>query len=131
MSELEATEQVYSLEGLHKVPSRRYDTQHASSAAKKEFTADAPTVISNAWLARDRSLASSIDVTKLDLSWVNETDDALFAALSRTERQLLYLVFAREMPWKDVAESFDMGPERLSGGMSACSPRLNRELHRQ
>lgn len=55
-------------------------------------------------------MASSIDVTKLDLAWVNETDDALFAALSRRERQLLYLVFAREMPWKDVAESFDIGP---------------------
>lgn len=114
MSELESKEGVYSLEGIVDSYRRdfainRGDGKDINSNSSKEFNSEKPRVVSNAWLARERSLASSIDVSTLDLAWVSKTDDTLFAGLSRKERMLLYLVFARELSWKEIGKNFDMG----------------------
>ena len=38
----------------------------------------------------------ALDLSRMNLEWVQHTDDPLFADLSRTDRLLLYLVFVRE-----------------------------------
>ena len=47
---------------------------------------------------------SQLDLGKMNMRWVAETKDPLFAGLSRYERQLLYLYFSQERTWKDIAK---------------------------
>ena len=47
---------------------------------------------------------SQLDLGKMNMRWVAETKDPLFAGLSRYERQILYLYFSQERTWKDIAK---------------------------
>ena len=48
---------------------------------------------------------TDLDRGKMTLRWVAETKDPLFSRLSRYERQVLYLYYAREQSWKDIART--------------------------
>ena len=47
---------------------------------------------------------SQLDLGKMNMRWVAETNDPLFAGLSRYDRQILYLYFSQERTWKDIAK---------------------------
>jgi DNA-directed RNA polymerase specialized sigma24 family protein len=47
---------------------------------------------------------SQLDLGKMNMRWVAETKDPLFARLSRYQRQILYLYFSQERTWKDIAK---------------------------
>ena len=46
-----------------------------------------------------------LDLGKMTLRWVADTKDPLFSRLSRYERQILYLYYAQEQSWKDIART--------------------------
>ena len=53
--------------------------------------------------AADRELEKrSFDLPTMDLEWVRHTDDKLFRTMSRFQRHLLYLVYVRELNWKEI-----------------------------
>lgn len=56
-----------------------------------------------AWLADTGLVDADLDLGQMNLEWVQKTGDPLFSELSRQERLLLYLIYARDMTWKDVA----------------------------
>ena len=47
----------------------------------------------------------SLDISPMDLDWVQGTNDKLFRNLSRRERLILYLVFSEEKNWKELARA--------------------------
>lgn len=46
-----------------------------------------------------------LDVSDMTLDWVQHTEDTLFGDLDRSERNLLYMVFVREMDRGEIASS--------------------------
>jgi hypothetical protein len=62
--------------------------------------------------AADRELEKrSFDLPTMDLEWVRHTDDKLFRTMSRLQRHLLYLVYVRELNWKETTAAW-----ALNGG---------------
>jgi hypothetical protein len=60
--------------------------------------------------AFDAGLAEGeLDVSRMTLRWVAHTRDPLFSKLTRYERQLLYLYFAQERTWKEIARTCHKG----------------------
>jgi DNA-directed RNA polymerase specialized sigma24 family protein len=110
MYELEAKEGVYSLDHGFEIASAKADRPDSSALDCNTPDANGGFTDSNgrSWAA-DVSLSNApLDVSKMTLDWVNSTEDPLFCDLTRKERHLLYLVFAREMSWNDIASSFDV-----------------------
>jgi hypothetical protein len=110
MGELEAREGVYSLEFGFEIGKR--GQEFAESAGWNEntpYTQGAYTDSRGRSWAADLSLTEApLDISKMNLEWVAGTDDPLFSDLSRRERHLLYLYFAKDMSWADMAESLGM-----------------------
>ena len=46
-----------------------------------------------------------LDVSRMNIGWVQSTEDLLFRDLSKNDRYLLYLVYAREMSLKAAGTS--------------------------
>ena len=104
MSQLETREGVYSLEGYLET--------------NAEFLGDGPghghrgniphQLDDRQERLRPQHGASgqTLDVSALTLAWVNQTDDPLFSRLSKSDRHLLYLVFAQEQDWDQIASTF-------------------------
>ena len=51
-----------------------------------------------------------IDLSQMNLEWVQHTEDALFADLPRIDRLLLYLVFVREYTWEKLGDALQISP---------------------
>ena len=47
-----------------------------------------------------------LDVSVMDLEWVNQTADSLFHGLTREQRYLLFLVHVRGLSWKEIGETW-------------------------
>jgi hypothetical protein len=58
------------------------------------------------WAADTNLSKAQFDISRMTLEWVQETQDHLFADLAPSERMLLRLVYACEMPWKDIGATF-------------------------
>ena len=57
----------------------------------------------------DRSLLDlTMDVSKMSLDWVAETDDKLFKNLTPQQRMLLYLHFHEEESWKQIGRAMSI-----------------------
>ncbi len=48
------------------------------------------------------------DVSEMNLAWVESTNNPVFADLSREDRLILYMVHVQELPFKDIARTFDV-----------------------
>lgn len=57
----------------------------------------------DSWLADVTLMSRPLDVSTMDLDWVEHTEDRLFRTMTRHERYLLYLVFVEECNWKEAA----------------------------
>ena len=57
-------------------------------------------------MAADVSMMQKpLDVSQMSIEWVHGTEDALFRDLSKNERYLVYLTYARDMDIAGVATS--------------------------
>jgi hypothetical protein len=52
-------------------------------------------------------MESPCDIGTLNVDWVNGSKTGLFAGLTKSERHLLYCVFARNMDWESLARTFN------------------------
>ena len=69
--------------------------------------------------AADRELERrSFDLPLMNLEWVRHTEDRLFRNMSRRQRHLLYLVYVRELNWKEIAETLRTFPTLLKEELS-------------
>ncbi len=57
------------------------------------------------WAADTDLVNAPLDIGSMNLQWVSETSDPLFASLSKAQRRLLYMVFAQDMTWSNIARS--------------------------
>jgi hypothetical protein len=64
------------------------------------------------------------DISKLDLRWVDETRDPLFADLSPYERRILYLRFAGGRTWKIIAKLCRKGIKTVQGDYCAILDKI-------
>lgn len=60
------------------------------------------------WAADVSLMKKSLDISNLTPQWVANTNDRLFAKMTIKERKLIYLYYAQEMPWKQIAANLDM-----------------------
>jgi hypothetical protein len=60
------------------------------------------------WEGGDKEQKRSLDLSRMNLRWVQQTNDPLFADLSRTERLMLYLVFVREYTWEKLGDALQI-----------------------
>jgi hypothetical protein len=51
-----------------------------------------------------------LDLSQMNLEWVQHTDDPLFSDLSRGDRLILYFVFAREYTWEKLGDALQTSP---------------------
>ncbi len=56
----------------------------------------------------------SLDVSAMTLDWVSETRDAMFENLTRNERYLLYLLYARSIDVAVTSPGVDCTPSLLA-----------------
>jgi len=54
-----------------------------------------------------------MDLSRLNIEWVEKTEDPLFSELSKNERYLLYLHFNKGLKPKELASTFDTTPEEI------------------
>jgi len=91
MSDLETKEGVYSLSFLR-------DTDNGKSPSHdRQLIADNRGMGDGGKWWDDSIERPQLDLSHMNLEWVNHTQDALFSVYSRDERYLLYLVFVREL----------------------------------
>ena len=75
--------------------------------------------------AADRALEKqSFDLPTMDLEWVRHTDDKLFRNMSRFQRHLLYLVYVRDLNWKEISETLDTSVSVLNPILASGAGRL-------
>jgi hypothetical protein len=72
----------------------------------RELLEAAPALDGGGNIASDVSMMQKpVDISEMTLEWVQETNDVIFGDLSKTDRMLLYLMYARSM---DMAEARDL-----------------------
>ena len=97
MRELEAKEGVYSLDGGYEIAASKFDSPGASvDRTTPNISGDFTDTTGRTWSADVTPTNTPMDVSKLTLAWVAGTDDPLFCDLTRRDRHILYLYFARE-----------------------------------
>ena len=57
------------------------------------------------WEDNSGSDRPKLDLSQMNLEWVQHTDDPLFSDLSRGDRLILYFVFAREYTWEKLGDA--------------------------
>jgi hypothetical protein len=114
MRELESKEGVYSLEGW-----QQFRVDHAASDAGADFfhVNSYPGGLGDrkgSAVESDGSMLSKpVDVSEMDLDWVQETNDVMFGDLSKADRMLLYLVYTRSMGMAEVGENLGSDIEEV------------------
>ena len=53
-------------------------------------------------------LRKPLDVSRMSISWVQDTNDPLFSNLSKQDRYLLYLLYAWDTPVPSIAKTTPM-----------------------
>jgi len=108
MSELEAREGTYSLDFHRHVQDRGDDGVCVNPLS-------APVDKSGKWWTSQENTAGEqsarlggCDLSEMNLDWVAHTEDPIFADLSREDRLLLYLVFARNYKWAQIADALQI-----------------------
>ena len=118
-SELETKEGVYTLD-LHAggVPnSRRMRTSNQDGTFIREGSEEVVSAHGRHYTCSIRSLADNelfvkpLDISKLNIQWVDHTEDPLFRDLTRNQRYAIYLTFVRTLKLKDLASSLGMRKE--------------------
>jgi hypothetical protein len=108
MRELESKEGVYSLDQWY-----QYQLAHTlPDASAPRIELRIPITTGGFQEHRGGNIASDVsmmqkpvDISEMTLEWVQETNDVIFGDLSKTDRMLLYLMYARSM---DMAEARDL-----------------------
>ena len=126
MSELEAKEGVYSLEGY--LAAR---CEFSGSSNPEDLSLYDPGRPDDPDLGRTRTGKETggqpaSDVSGLNPAWVAQTDNPLFAHLTPNERHLLYLYFAREMDFTYVGPPATLSRcvvQAFNGGSAASRNR--------
>jgi hypothetical protein len=67
------------------------------------------------WLDKVTTDKCDLDLGRMDLEWVQHTEDPLFAGLERGDRLVLYLIFVREYTWEKLADAL-----QVSTTLSKC-----------
>jgi hypothetical protein len=62
----------------------------------------------NSWAADMSLVRKQLDISQITPSWVQGTSDKLFANMTVRERQLIYLYYVEDMPWKQLASTMGM-----------------------
>lgn len=107
MSQLESTEDILQLE-------HRHTRAHNEKGSPQNSEMGIPTSgghfssCTGQWLADVCLMEQEMDLVQLNLAWVESTTNPLFASLTVQERYLFYLVYARELTWKDVASTLGL-----------------------
>src|ERR1041385_5434548 len=103
MREVESKEGVYSIEGWLDYRHNRIfrDENQSDCCHLRECV---PSLIgeyqdrTGAYLAADVSMIEKpLDISQMTIEWVNSTEDLLFKNLTKEQRYILYLVYARNM----------------------------------
>lgn len=110
MKQIESSEDVLQLD--HRRIANEHDNNYLNQRANESNIPSAEGQFTDAsgasWLCDIDLAQRAWDMGTIDLKWVESTNDPLFRTLSKPERYLLYLVFARELGWKSVAFSLNM-----------------------
>lgn len=80
----------------------------------------------NAWAADTSMMTIQPDITRMTIEWVNATSDPLFSQLERSDRYLLYLMYTREMPQIDIAETFGTNISAIRNRITELHLRLRK-----
>lgn len=62
----------------------------------------------HSWSADLGLIKQSLDIPNITPAWVQGTTDSLFSKMTLKERQLIYLYYVAEAPWKQIAENLEM-----------------------
>jgi hypothetical protein len=129
MNEVEATEDIMQLEHRRLTNSSFSDNYLTPRANELNIpSAEGQMTDSNgdSWLCDISLLTASMDLADLNLKWVEASNDPLFAALSRQERYLLYLLYGRDLGWKEAGASLDISAKKAKELYSQIITKLQR-----
>jgi len=103
MREVESKEGFYSLEGWLEYRTRKISREESFSD-HNYVREQVPSLMgeyqdaTGAYLTADVSMIEKpLDISRITLEWVHSTEDLLFKNLSKEDRYLLYLIYARNM----------------------------------
>jgi hypothetical protein len=65
------------------------------------------------WAADTLLMSLPLDVSTMDEDWVASTDDKLFRGLSKTERNILYLIYVKEYSISQIATIIGVDPKAV------------------
>jgi hypothetical protein len=90
--------------------------EHRTSQGEDmEFTGDIPNVdgeltdgSGHAWSADMSMITKCLDLSAITPAWVQGNSDPLFKNMTLTERQLIYLFYVAEDPWKQISNTMGM-----------------------
>ena len=118
MSRLEAKEGVYSLSYTRDCKDGRGDCEllDARGAVVDRAKQNLPDSLSAG--------APALDLSKMTLAWVNQTSDPLFAECTQEERYILYLLFARDFKWEQIASTLQCSSLRAKSVFNRVMVRL-------
>lgn len=60
------------------------------------------------WAADLTMMQKSLDISAITPAWVQSNTDPLFEKMTLKERQLIYMYYVMELPWKQLAENLGM-----------------------
>jgi hypothetical protein len=60
------------------------------------------------WAADMSMVHKQLDISQITPTWVQGTSDKLFSTMTVRERQLIYLYYVEDMPWKQIASNLGM-----------------------
>lgn len=60
------------------------------------------------WAADTSLMKKSLDISQMTSTWVEKTDDKLFSKMTKRERNILYLVYVKELPWKQISVTLNL-----------------------
>lgn len=131
MGELETSEGLLQLE--HRYPQQRARHIGDGESIRDSSIPDSTGAFTNPYSGKSISADVSmnklpLDVGSINLDWVNNNTSGLFGSLSRSDRHLLYCVFAQEMNWQDVSETLQTSIREAKKRYTAIISQLSQRV---
>ena len=117
MSEIETKEGMMQLTAITNTPNSRIAGNPSSyrNSTGEVISSQGNFVSTNGVrFAADVGLQNTeMDLGTMGPEWVQETKDPLFRNMTKEERQLLYLVFTKELTWKQIASTMQQSVRQV------------------
>ena len=117
MSEIETKEGMMQLTAITNTPNSRIAGNPSSyrNSTGEVISSQGNFVSTNGVrFAADVGLQNTeMDLGTMGPEWVQETKDPLFRNMTTEERQLLYLVFTKELTWKQIASTMQQSVRQV------------------